>query len=150
KYIMRILSYVFLTLMSMGLLGLIAGLAGVIYLISALGQDLPDYSQLKDYSPPVVTRLYAGDGHLMEEYATERRVFVPIDAIPDRVVHAFLSAVDQNFCTHNGVNHVATTRAMISNIKNLGSCRRPEGCSTITQQVAKNSLLTNDVSYKRN
>ena len=146
---MRILWYGFLALFSLGMLGLMAGVIGAVYLISQFGKDLPDYTSLKHYEPPVVTRVYAGDGRLMSEFAEEKRVFVPIDSIPDIVKQSFISAEDQNFYSHNGIDYVAIVRAMLKNIKNLGTGRRPEGASTITQQVAKNFLLTNEVSYKR-
>lgn len=146
---MRFLWYSILAVISIGLLGLTAGVAGVVYVISYYGQDLPDYTTLKDYKPPVVTRIYAGDGRLMEEYAEQKRVFVPIETMPAIVKQAFIAAEDKNFYSHEGVDPVAITRAAISNVKHMGSGRRPEGASTITQQLAKNFLLTNEVSYER-
>jgi penicillin-binding protein 1A len=144
---MRFFYYLFLALVSLGMLGLMAVVCGVIYAVSWFGHDLPDYSQLKSYQPPVITRVYAGDGRMMEEYAEEKRVFVPIDAIPDLVKHAFIAAEDKKFYKHHGVDYVAIARAAVRNFKNPGG--RPEGASTITQQVAKNFLLSNEVSYKR-
>lgn len=146
---MRILWYSFLALISLGLLGLTVGIALVVYVISYYGQDLPDYTALKDYKPPVVTRVYAGDGRLMAEYAEQKRVFVPIETMPDIVKQSFIAAEDKNFYSHEGVDPLAVMRAAISNVKNMGSGRRPEGASTITQQLAKNFLLTNEVSYER-
>lgn len=146
---MKYIWYGFLGLFSLGFLGLIAGVVGIVYIFSYYGQDLPDYSQLKDYQPPIVTRLYAGDGRLMAEFAQEKRVFMPIETIPDLVKNAFIAAEDQNFYTHEGVDLFAIVRAAVSNLKNAGSGRRPVGASTITQQVAKNFLLTNEVSYER-
>jgi len=146
---MRWLWYTFLTLFSLGMLGIIVAVAGTVYVISSFGRDLPDYSQLKTYAPAVVTRVYAGDGRLMSEFAQEKRVFVPIEVIPPIVKQAFISAEDKNFYSHQGVDYFAVARAMVSNLQNMGSGRRPEGASTITQQVAKNFLLTNEVSYKR-
>lgn len=146
---MKYLWYGFLGLFSLGFLGLIAGVAGVVGIFSYYGQDLPDYRQLKDYQPPIVTRLYAGDGRLMAEFAQEKRVFIPFENIPDKVKHAFIAAEDQNFYEHEGVDIFAILRAVVTNIKNMGSGRRPKGASTITQQVAKNFLLTNEVSYER-
>lgn len=146
---MKWLWYSFLTMVSLGILGVILAVCIAIYAISYYGQDLPEYASLKDYEPPVVTRLYAGDGKLLAEYAEEKRIFVPIQVIPDVVKHAFISAEDKNFHSHNGVDYIAITRAMVTNFKNLGSGRRPEGASTITQQVAKNFLLTNEVSIER-
>lgn len=133
----------------MGALGLIAGIAAVIYAVSYYGQDLPDYSSLKNYNPPVVSRLYAGDGRLLAEYAEEKRVFMPIEVIPEQVKRAFISAEDQNFYDHNGLDYQAIFRAVLINLQSIGTGRRPVGASTITQQVAKNFLLSNEVSYKR-
>ncbi len=146
---MRWLLYTFLALFSLGLLGLVAMVGGAFYIVSTYSQDLPDYNQLKDYRPPVVTRIYAGDGRLVAEYAEEKRVFVPIDSVPGIVKHSFIAAEDKNFYSHSGVDYMAVGRAILSNLKNHGSGRRPVGASTITQQVAKNFLLTNEVSYKR-
>jgi penicillin-binding protein 1A len=130
-------------------LGLIAVLVLVVGVINHYGSDLPDYKQLKDYEPPIVTRLYAGDGRLMAEFAQEKRVFMPIETFPDMVKNAFIAAEDKNFYTHPGVDFLAIARAVLFNLKHLGTGRRPIGASTITQQVAKNFLLTNEVSYER-
>lgn len=146
---MRFLWYTFLTLFSLGMIGLIAGIGGAVYAISYYGRDLPDYTQLKDYEPPVVTRVYAGDGRLLDEFAQEKRVFMPIRSVPLLVKQAFIAAEDQNFYSHHGVDYLAIARAAVFNIRNLGTGRRPIGASTITQQVAKNFLLTNEVSFKR-
>lgn len=146
---MRYLWYGFLGLFSLGFLGLIGGVIGIIAIFSYYGQGLPDYRQLKDYKPPIVTRLYAGDGTLMAEFAQERRVFMPIEAIPPLVKNAFIAAEDKNFYQHGGVDIFAISRAALGNIKALGTGTRPKGASTITQQVAKNFLLTSEVSYER-
>lgn len=146
---MKIFRSIFLTLLSVSLLGLIAGIAGVSFVINHYSKDLPDYSQLKSYEPPIITRIYAGDGRLMAEYAQQRRIFMPIDKIPNVVKNAFLAAEDQNFYEHNGVDLKAILRAVIVNIKNYGSDNRLVGASTITQQVAKNFLLTNEVKLER-
>ncbi len=112
------------------------------------GRGLPDYRQLADYDPPVVTRVHAGDGRLLTEYAKEKRVFVPVSAMPKRIIHAFLSAEDKNFYNHPGIDFISLGVAIVDNIKNYGK-RRPRGASTITQQVAKNFLLTNETSIER-
>src|SRR6185295_3578624 len=112
-------------------------------------QDLPDYYQLASYDPPVVSRIYAGDGRLLAEYATENRVFVPIAVMPKRVINAFLAAEDKTFYTHKGVDLPGVLNALWLNIRNYGSDRRPVGASTITQQVTKNFLLSNEVSIGR-
>lgn len=146
---MKYLWYAFLGLFSLGFLGAITVVMAGIYAVNYYSQDLPDYSQLKDYKPPIVTRLYAGDGRLMAEFAQEKRVFVPIDEVPSIVKQAFIAAEDKNFYTHPGIDFFAIARAALSNITNFGSGRRPVGASTITQQVAKNFLLTNEMSYTR-
>ena len=110
---------------------------------------LPDYKQLADYEPPITTRVHAGDGRLLAEYAEEKRVFVPQDAMPRLVIQAFLSAEDKNFFYHPGVDPKSIARAILSNIKNILSGRRLVGASTITQQVAKNFLLTADITVER-
>src|SRR5690606_7187171 len=109
-------------------------------------QDLPDYSQLANYQPPVTTRVHAGDGSLLAEYSRERRLYLPISATPKLIIDAFLSAEDKNFFKHNGIDPEGIVRAIISNARSGG---RPQGASTITQQVAKNFLLTNERSYDR-
>jgi len=146
---MKIFRSIMLALLSIGLLGAIAGVAVVSFVISHYSKDLPDYNQLKSYEPSIITRIYAGDGKLMAEYAKQRRIFMPIEKIPDIVVNAFLSAEDQNFYKHNGIDPKAIARAVIINLKNIGSNRRLVGASTITQQVAKNFLLTNEVRLER-
>jgi len=119
------------------------------YLIYHYSRDLPDYSQLSDYHPPSVTRIYSRDGKLIEEYALERRVFVPIGNIPHSLVEAFISAEDKNFYEHLGVDLISILRASIVNISNVLHHRRVEGGSTITQQVVKNFLLTSEISIER-
>ncbi len=113
------------------------------------GRDLPDYQQLAHYEPSIMTRVHAGDGRLLAEYATERRIFVPIQAIPKPVINAFLSAEDKNFYNHHGVDPVSILRAAITDVSRFRANRRPVGASTITQQVAKNMLLSNEVSIER-
>ncbi len=127
----------------------IAGAGAVLYGFYHFGKGLPDYDYLADYEPPVVTRVHAGDGRLLAEYARNERVFVPIEAIPKRVINAFLAAEDKNFYEHPGVDFVSLLSAVAINIRNYGTGRRPVGASTITQQVAKNFLLTNEVSIDR-
>ncbi|MER8462611.1 penicillin-binding protein 1A [Mesorhizobium sp. M1396] len=123
--------------------------AGVAIYIGHLSKDLPDYEVLAKYEPPVTTRIHSSDGALMAEYARERRLYLPIQAIPDRVKAAFLSAEDKNFYNHPGIDVTGLGRAIIVNLQNLGSGRRQVGASTITQQVAKNFLLSSDQTYER-
>mgnify|MGYP001193992920 FL=1 len=110
---------------------------------------LPDYKKLSNYQPPISSRVYSGDGKLIAEYAIQKRLFVPFNSIPETVVNAFLSAEDKNFFNHPGIDAKGILRATFNNIKNLSQNKRLEGASTITQQVAKNFLLTNEVSLKR-
>ena len=140
------------------LIGYLFGLASVLALgvaavvavyLMGVTKDLPDYEVLASYSPPVTTRIHAGNGALVAEYARERRLFLPIQAIPDRVKAAFLSAEDKNFYNHPGVDITGLGRAILVNVQNLGSGRRPVGASTITQQVAKNFLLSSDQTMDR-
>src|ERR1700730_655512 len=127
----------------------IAGCGFVGITLWYFGRDLPDYQQLAHYQPAIMTRVHAGDGRLLAEYATERRIFVPIQAIPKPVINAFLSAEDKNFYNHHGVDPVSILRAAITDVSRFRANRRPVGASTITQQVAKNMLLSNEVSIER-
>lgn len=145
---MRWLGQLFLALLSLGFLAAIIAIIAAAMIFAHFTKDLPDYTQLKNYEPPIVTRIYAGDGRLLAEYAQERRVFVPIEVIPDMVKQAFLAAEDQNFYTHPGVDMTAIARAVVTNYLNRGSGRL-SGASTITQQVAKNFLLSNERTYAR-
>ncbi|MDD9877667.1 MAG: penicillin-binding protein 1A [Magnetovibrio sp.] len=138
-------------LTTLGMLTIVAvlGAGGVLFVFYKYGQGLPDFRQLADYEPPVMTRVHAGDGRLLAEFAVEKRVFVPIKAMPKKVIQAFLAAEDKNFYIHPGIDFMGVGRAVLTNLKNLGSSRRLVGASTITQQVAKNFLLTNEVSWRR-
>jgi len=123
--------------------------AGVAVYVGHLTKELPDYEVLAKYEPPVTTRIHASDGSLMAEYAHERRLYLPIQAIPDRVKAAFMSAEDKNFYNHPGIDITGLGRAVFTNLQNFGTGRRQVGASTITQQVAKNFLLTSDQTYER-
>jgi penicillin-binding protein 1A len=144
--------------MLLRLIGYLFGLGSVIFFVIASGlawimkdtmQDLPDTAALKNYAPPVMSRIHAGDGDLIAEYALERRLFLPIQAVPPMLQNAFLAAEDKNFYQHTGIDVTGIMRAMVTNYRNRGSGRRLVGASTITQQVAKNFFLTNEVSYVR-
>ena len=111
--------------------------------------NIPDYKFLKSYKPPVSSKVYSGNGDLVADFSTEKRVFVPYSSIPQNVINAFLSAEDKNFFSHPGVDAKGVLRATINNIQNILTSKRLEGASTITQQVAKNFLLTNEVSLNR-
>ena len=123
----------------------------VVLLVSfwKITQELPDYHQLEKYEPPVTTRLYAGDGQLLKEYAAQKRLFVPESKIPEKVKQAFIAAEDKKFYEHSGIDFIGIVRAILGNLKNIGSGRRPSGASTITQQVAKNFLLSSELSMTR-
>ena len=110
---------------------------------------LPDYKKLSNYQPPISSRVYSADGKLIAEYAIQKRLFIPYDSIPKVVINSFLSAEDKNFFNHPGIDAKGIIRATINNIKNISQNKRLEGASTITQQVAKNFLLNNEVSMKR-
>lgn len=129
-------------------MGLI-GLAGAAVIVNDNAKDLPDYEVLAKYEPAVMTRVHAADGALMDEFATKRRLYLPIQSIPDRVKGAFISAEDKNFYKHHGLDPEGLARAILNNLKSLGTGRRPEGASTITQQVAKNFLLSSRTSLER-
>ena len=128
-----------------GTIVFLVGVAAVAGLLWHFSKDLPDYSQLQDYEPPVMTRVHAADGALLAEYARERRLYLPIQAVPKLVINAFIAAEDKNFYEHGGLDFSGIARAGLSYVQNYGSGRRPQGASTITQQVAKNFLLTNEV-----
>ncbi|MGQ3675189.1 penicillin-binding protein 1A [Xanthobacter sp. TB0139] len=142
---MRFLGFLF-ALMTLVVL---IGAAGATYVIWKYSQDLPDYTQLQNYEPPVMTRVHAADGALVAEYAKQRRLYVPIESVPKLVIEAFLSAEDKNFYEHGGIDPTGIFRAAVAYAQNYGTNRRPQGASTITQQVAKNFLLTNEVSFDR-
>tara|TARA_Y100000590_G_scaffold217931_1_gene246870 strand:+ start:3329 stop:5755 length:2427 start_codon:yes stop_codon:yes gene_type:complete len=125
---------------------------GLLFSFSTLwyfSSDLPDYKILANYKPPVSSRVHSGEGQLIAEYAIQKRLFIPYDSVPKIVIYSFLSAEDKNFFSHPGVDAKSITRAIIKNLKNIYSEKRLEGASTITQQVAKNFLLTSEVSIKR-
>ena len=125
---------------------------GLLFIFSTLwyfSSDLPDYKILSSYKPPVSSRVHSGEGQLIAEYALQKRLFIPYDSVPKKVIYSFLSAEDKNFFTHPGIDAKSITRAIIKNLKNIFSEKRLEGASTITQQVAKNFLLTNEVSINR-
>ncbi len=111
--------------------------------------DLPDYKFLKNYKAPVSSKVYSGDGDLIQDFSSEKRIFIPYNSIPPKVINAFLSAEDKNFFDHPGVDAKGVLRALIKNFSNIVNSRRLEGASTITQQVAKNFLLSNEVSLNR-
>jgi len=121
-------------------------IVGVLWTYS---NDIPDYKFLKNYKPPVSSKVYSGEGELVADFSQEKRVFVPYSSIPKNVINAFLSAEDKNFFSHPGVDAKGVLRAVVNNISNIISSKRLEGASTITQQVAKNFLLTNEVSINR-
>ncbi len=127
----------------------IIALAGIVSILWYYSNDLPDYKFLKNYKPSISSKLYSNDGQLLSEFSSEKRIFVPFNSIPTLVVNSFLSAEDKNFFKHPGVDAKGVLRAVVNNISNLLASRRLEGASTITQQVAKNFLLSNEVSIDR-
>ncbi len=145
KLMLRFFGFLF----AAGTILFVVGVAATAGLLWHYSKDLPDYSQLQDYEPPVMTRVHAADGSLVGEYARERRLYIPIQAVPKRVINAFLAAEDKNFYEHGGLDFTGIARAAVNYAQNFGSSRRPQGASTITQQVAKNFLLSNEVSFTR-
>jgi penicillin-binding protein 1A len=145
KMVLRFFGFLF----AAGTVVFVVGIAAVAGLLWHFSRDLPDYTQLQDYEPAVMTRIHAADGSLLGEYARERRIYLPIQAVPKLVINAFLAAEDKNFYNHGGVDVTGMARAAVVYIQHFGSNRRPQGASTITQQVAKNFLLTNEVSFVR-
>jgi penicillin-binding protein 1A len=146
---MKLLLRFFGFLFAVGTILFLVGVAGTAGMMWHYSKDLPDYSQLQDYEPPVMTRVHASDGSLLAEYAKERRLYLPIQAVPKLVTSAFIAAEDKNFYDHGGLDFSGIARAGVLYLQNIGSSRRPQGASTITQQVAKNFLLTNEVSFNR-
>ena len=141
----RIIKNIFILILSFGLLSAFTILA----VLWAFSNNLPDYKFLKSYKPSVSSKVYSGNGELVNNFSTEKRIFVPYNAISEKVINSFLSAEDKNFYSHPGVDAKGVLRAVLNNISNIASSRRLEGASTITQQVAKNFLLTNEVSINR-
>ncbi len=142
---MRFLSWIF----SVGVLATLLGLGSAFWLFHTYSKNLPDFDVLKNYEPAILSHVYAGDGRLLATFAAEQRIFVPINEMPKLIPGAFLSAEDKDFYIHPGVDIFGIGRAVLTNLQNLGGDRRPVGASTITQQVAKNMLLGNEVSIAR-
>src|SRR3979409_1916581 len=145
RFLVRFMGFLF----AAGTVVFLVGVAATAGLIWHFSKDLPDYSQLQDYEPPVMTRVHASDGALLGEYSKERRLYLPIQAVPKLVINAFLAAEDKNFYEHGGIDFAGMARAAVVYAQNYGSNRPPQGPSTITQQVTKNFLLTNEVSFTR-
>ena len=121
----------------------------VVSILWAFSNNLPDYKYLKNYKAPVSSKIYSGNGELIQDFSSERRIFIPYNSIPKIVINSFLSAEDKNFFDHPGIDAKGVLRAIIKNISNIINSKRLEGASTITQQVAKNFLLSNEISLKR-
>jgi penicillin-binding protein 1A len=141
KFLKNIL---FISLSLVLLLGIL--IFGVLWTYS---NNIPDYKFLKNYKPPVSSKVYSGDGELIADFSKEKRIFIPYNSIPKNVINSFLSAEDKNFYSHPGVDAKGVLRAVVNNISNIITSKRLEGASTITQQVAKNFLLSNEVSINR-
>jgi penicillin-binding protein 1A len=141
---------IFKTLFILGFVGFVTIIIAMSYIFNKYSKDLPDHEQLKAYYPAITTRIYASDGSLMEEYSKEKRIFVPIEIIPKRIINAFISAEDSNFYQHSGIDIIAIARAAIGNVISVSkSGQISGGASTITQQVVKNFLLSNERSLER-
>ena len=149
SFFYRTLRFMVMTL----LLGMVAAFllltGGCGYMYYRYGHDLPDHDVVKDYEPKVITRLHAADGTLMAEFAEERRLFIPIEQVPEHVIHAFISAEDKDFFNHGGLDFVSLGKTMIRNISRFSSGQRLAGASTITQQVAKNFIIGDAYAVER-
>src|SRR5215218_2687583 len=143
RFVLRFFGFLF----SVGAIFFLIGAVGLAYGFWFYSKDLRDHGQLANYEPPVMTRIHAADGSLIAEYARERRLYVPIQAVPKLVIGAFLSAEDKNFYKHVGIDPEGLVRAVVVNLRSGGT--REQGASTITQQVAKNFLVGNERSYER-
>ena len=146
---MRVIKFLLKLGFGLGGAALVLGAGAGAFAIWYFGRDLPDYQALLDYHPPIVSRVYAEDGRLLAEYATEKRVFVPAKEIPPLLIHAFLAAEDKNFYVHSGIDPMAMLRAGATDVVRVITRKRPIGASTITQQVAKNFLVGSELSYER-
>ena len=136
--------------LSIALIGFLLAISVLILsILWSFSNNLPDYKFLKSYKPSVSSKVFSGNGDLVADFSQEKRIFVPYNSIPQNVINSFLSAEDKNFFSHPGVDAKGVLRAIINNISNIISSKRLEGASTITQQVAKNFLLTNEVSINR-
>jgi penicillin-binding protein 1A len=121
---------------------------GMLYALYArFSAGLPSVDTLRHYHPPVMSRVFAANGRLIADLATERRIYVPYDEIPHLVRQAFIAAEDRNFWYHPGIDPLAIVRAGVWDILHVGSGRRPLGASTITQQVVKNILLDQPMTF---
>jgi penicillin-binding protein 1A len=145
RLVLRFLGFLF----TAGTIVFLVGVSATAGLLWHYSKELPDYSQLQNYEPAVMTRVHASDGSLLAEYAHERRLYIPIQAVPKLVINAFIAAEDKNFYDHNGIDPQGIVRAGLLYVQNYGSGRRPQGASTITQQVAKNFLLTPETTFSR-
>ena len=141
----QIIKNIFILIFSFGLLSAFS----IIAVLWAFSNNLPDYKFLKSYKPAVSSKVYSGEGELVNDFSSEKRIFVPYNAISEKVINSFLSAEDKNFFSHPGVDARGVLRAVVNNVSNILASKRLEGASTITQQVAKNFLLTNEVSFNR-
>ena len=141
----KLIKKTIILLLSLSMIALIVS----VVILWTYSSKLPDYRFLKMYKPSVSSKLYSGGGELVSDFSSEKRIFVPYETIPKVVINSFLSAEDKNFFSHPGVDAKGIIRATFNNIFNVISSKRLEGASTITQQVAKNFLLTNEVSINR-
>ena len=144
-FFLRFLGFMF----AASMIVFVAVAAVAAFVLWKVSKDLPDYEVLAKYEPPVMTRIHASDGNLIAEFARERRIYVPITAIPDRVIQAFISAEDKNFYQHGGLDIQGIIRAAVTNLSSMQAGGHKVGASTITQQVAKNFLLTSDQTIER-
>ena len=149
SFALRTLRFLFMTLLLGIVLVFLLLAGGCGYMYYRYGHDLPDHEVVQDYQPKVITRLHAADGALMAEFAEERRLFIPIEQVPEHVVEAFISAEDKDFFRHGGVDFISLGKVMLRNVQRMVDGRRLAGASTITQQVAKNFITGDSYSVER-
>ena len=140
---------ILINLINIFLIGVILSFLTALSLFIYFGRDLPDFGVLTTYEPPVVSKIFAADGNFLEEYSRENRVYTNFENIPTELINSFIVAEDKNFFSHKGFDLKGILRASIKNTLNIFTDKRPEGASTITQQVAKNVLLSNEITYTR-
>ena len=144
----RFINYIKLLLIFLFIFGFIS-IFIIFYTLWRYSSELPSYENIVQYKPNLSSRIYSSDGFLLKSFYTEERIFIPVDRIPKNIKYAFLASEDKNFYNHYGVDVIAIFRAFLTNIMNINSNKRVVGASTITQQVVKNLLLSNELSYSR-
>ena len=144
----KFITYIKLLLIFLFIFGFIS-IFIIFYTLWRYSSELPSYESIVKYKPNLSSRIYSSDGLLLKSFYTEERIFIPVNRIPKNIKNAFLASEDKNFYNHKGIDIFAILRAFLTNITNINSNKRVVGASTITQQVVKNILLSNELSYSR-